>query len=74
MDWSTIIALIFKLCIIPLLGVLTSMIIKWINTKRAAIQASSKNETVVKYTNLLAEIIKACVVGGIDWPGADADQ
>lgn len=45
-----------------LLGVLTSVIVKWISVKQAEIQASSKNELVVKYTNLLAEIIKACVV------------
>ena len=62
MDWSTIIARIFELCIISLLGVLTSVIVKWISVKQAEIQASSKNELVVKYTNLLAEIIKACVV------------
>ena len=59
---STIIARIFELCIIPLLEVLTSVIVKWISVKQAEIQASSKNELVVKYTNLLAEIIKACVV------------
>ena len=62
MNWLEILPQIFEVCIIPLLGVLTGVIIKWIQVKQAEIAANSKNELIIKYTNLLSETISSCVI------------
>jgi hypothetical protein len=53
---------IFQVCIVPLLGVLTAYIIKYINTKSAELESSSDNETQKKYIQLLSDTITQCVV------------
>ena len=41
---SELLTQIFQVCIIPLLGVLTTFIIKWINIKSDQIQNNNDNE------------------------------
>lgn len=49
---------IFEVCVIPLLGVITAYIIKYVNKKAAEID----DEKVKKYTDMLADIITECVL------------
>lgn len=58
----TLIAQIFEVCIIPLLGILTGFAVKFIKTKSAQIQARIDNELVDKYVGLASDVITACVV------------
>ena len=53
---------IFQVCIIPLLGVLTTYIIKWINAKSAQLQAQTENDKMDKYIQMLNETITNCVI------------
>lgn len=62
MDWLSILAQIFEVCIIPLLGLLTAWLISYINTKRKQLVDKSKNDTMDKYINMLADTITNCVI------------
>lgn len=62
MDWLDLLFQIFEVCIIPLLGVLTAFIIKFIQTKEAEINAKHDNEILQKYTSMLSETIVECVL------------
>ena len=57
-----LIAQIFEVCIIPLLGVLTAFFVKWVNVKTAEIADTRKNETEKKYLNMLNNTISDCVI------------
>ena len=53
---------IFEVCIIPLLGVLTAYFIKFVNAKCAEIGTKVKNETQKKYLEMLNNTITDCVI------------
>ena len=53
---------IFEVCIIPLLGVLTAYFIKFINAKAAEIGTKVENETQKKYLEMLNSTITDCVI------------
>ena len=53
---------IFEVCIIPLLGVLTAYFIKFVNAKSAEIGTKVKNETQKKYLEMLNNTITDCVI------------
>ena len=55
-------AKIFEVCIIPLLGVLTAYFIKFVNAKSAEIGTKVKNETQKKYLEMLNNTITDCVI------------
>ena len=55
-------AQIFEVCIIPLLGVLTAYFIKFVNAKSAEIGNKVKNETQKKYLAMLNDTITDCVI------------
>ena len=57
-----LIAQIFEVCIIPLLGVLTAFFVKWVNVKTAEIADTRENETEKKYLNMLNNTISDCVI------------
>lgn len=57
-----LIAQIFEVCIIPLLGVLATFIIKYVNAKSAEISATRDNELEKKYINMLNNTISDCVI------------
>lgn len=61
-EMLSLIADIFQVCIIPLLGVLTAYLVKYIQVKSNEITAKSDNELVDKYTAMLADTISACVL------------
>lgn len=53
---------IFEVCIIPLLGVLTAYFIKFVNAKSAEIGTKVENETQKKYLEMLNSTITDCVI------------
>ena len=55
-------AQIFEVCIIPLLGVLTAYFIKFVNAKSAEIGTKVKNETQKIYLEMLNNTITDCVI------------
>ena len=57
-----LVAQIFEVCIIPLLGVLTAFFVKWVNAKTAEIADTRKNEIEKKYINMLNNTISDCVI------------
>lgn len=62
MEWLNLLADIFEVCIIPLLAVLTTYLVKYIQVKSAEITTQSENVLVDKYTTMLADTISACVL------------
>lgn len=59
---SELLIQIFQVCIIPLLGVLTTFIIKWINVKSDQIQKNNDNALANKYIQMLTDTINSCVI------------
>ena len=59
---SELLTQIFQVCIIPLLGVLTTFIIKWINVKSDQIQKNNDNTLENKYIQMLTDTINSCVI------------
>lgn len=62
MEWLALLYEILEVCIIPLLGVLTAYIVKYINTKSAEIQTNVDNELANKYITMLTQTITDCVL------------
>lgn len=62
MDTAVLIKEIFEVCIIPLLGVLTSFLIVYINKKKEALKLQAKDDTQRKYLDLLADAISDSVL------------
>lgn len=57
-----LIAQLFELVIIPLLGIVTAYIVKLVNKKLAEIDVSVDNELASKYINMLDKTISECVL------------
>lgn len=55
-------ALIFDVCIIPLLGILTAYLVALIRNKIAEINNKTDNETAEKYLAMLSETVISCVI------------
>ena len=53
---------IIEVCLIPLLGVLVTYLVKYINTKGKELEASTDNELAKKYISLLSTTITNCVI------------
>lgn len=62
MNWLELLYQILEVCIIPLLGILTAYVVKYINIKSNEIQNKVDNETADKYIAMLADTITACVI------------
>lgn len=62
MEWLTLLYQILEVCIIPLLGVLTAYVIKYINAKSLEIQNRVDNDVADKYISMLNDTITACVM------------
>lgn len=61
MDWLELLYDILRLCVIPLLGVLTTFVIKYIQTKEKEINNKLDNETAEKYIAMVSMTIQDCV-------------
>ena len=62
MDWLNLINEIFQVCIVPLLGILTTYLVKYITIKMEEIQVKTENEIINKYLNMLTTTITECVI------------
>lgn len=62
MEWLPLLYEILQVCVIPLLGVLTAYIVKFINIKSLEIQSNVSNDMADKYIGMVAETISACVI------------
>lgn len=62
MEWLPLIYEILQVCVIPLLGVLTAYIVKFINAKSAEIQHNVDNDMADKYIAMVTDTISACVI------------
>jgi hypothetical protein len=62
MEWMTLLYKVIEIAIIPLLGVLSAYVIKFINSKSAQLTAKAENEKAVKYINVVNDTITSCVL------------
>lgn len=53
---------LFDLCVVPLLGVITTYIVKFIKKKSEEIDNKVTNENTKKYNDLLSSLIQECVI------------
>ena len=61
MDWLQLLYDICKVCLIPLLGVLTTYVIKFINSKEVEVNNKIENDIANKYISMVAETVRDCV-------------
>ena len=61
MDWLGILNQVFQICILPLLGLATAMLISFIKQKAQQGRDSAKNETVMNYISILEEVVIDCI-------------
>ena len=62
MDWMSLLQQIFEVCIIPLLGILTTYFIVFIKNKSNELKEVTDNELYRKYIDLLQDTIVRCVI------------
>lgn len=62
MEWLPLLYEILQVCVIPLLGVLTAYIVKYINVKSIEIQTGVDNDMADKYIAMVADTVSACVI------------
>ena len=62
MEWMSLLYQILEVCIIPLLGLATAYLIKFIKIKSTEIQNKVDNDNADKYIQMVAETISACVI------------
>lgn len=60
--WMDLIAQIFEICIFPLLGILTTYFIKWLNSHMEANREKTEDVRYKKYMTLLEKTIEDCVI------------
>ena len=61
MDYIDLIEQIFQICIIPLIGILTSYLVTVLKKKKTEIEIKVENETLKKYLNLLDDTVIRCI-------------
>jgi len=61
MDWVKLLQEIFYVCVIPLLGVLTTYLVQYLKAKGNQIADSTDNALASKYIKMLTETICTCV-------------
>ena len=57
-----LVAQIFQICIIPLLGILTTFLITWIKSKKDALKQQTDSELAKKYLDMLDNTSTDCVI------------
>ena len=61
-EWLDLLFQILEVCIIPLFGVLTAFLVKFIKVKSNEITAKVDSDIADKYITMLADTISACVI------------
>lgn len=62
MNYMVLLQEIFQVCIIPLLGVLTTYLVMFIKNKTEQLKKETDNELYKKYMELLSDTITNCVI------------
>lgn len=62
MDLQQYITPIFEICIIPLLGILTKMLVDFLKTKSQETKQKTNNVIAKKYIDTLTDTITSCVI------------
>ena len=62
MEWMVLLEEIFRLCIVPLLGVLTTYIVSYIRAKTQELNTNNSNELLTKYLTMLSDTVCDCVI------------
>lgn len=62
MEITELIKQIFEVCLFPLLGVLTTFLILFINKKSQELKAQTDNELYHKYIDMLEQTVVNCVI------------
>lgn len=62
MDSLELLQQIFNLCIVPLLGILCTYLVKFIETKSKEAIVNTDNEYLQKYLSMLTDTVITCVI------------
>lgn len=62
MDWMELLTQIFQLCIVPLIGVLTTFLVNYLRKKSTELQEKTDSELAKKYMQMLTDTICVCVI------------
>lgn len=61
-NWTDLILKIAEVCLVPILGVLTNALVKFINSKIGELKARTENENLHKYIDMFNDTICNCVI------------
>lgn len=61
MDWLSILQQIFEVCLIPMLGILTTALVQFLTQKKNELKAQTDNDLAQKYLDILNDTIAKCV-------------
>lgn len=61
MDWLNILDQVFDACLVPLLGLATSVLIVWVKAKIAEGQEKTNSDLADKYLGLLEQTVIDCI-------------
>lgn len=62
MPWNELLATIFELCLVPLLGALTVYLVSLIRAKADGVKKQTNNELAKKYLDMLEVTVVNCVL------------
>lgn len=62
MDWTGMLNQIIEVCLIPLLGVLTTYLVMYLKAKSTELQEKVDNDLANKYIQMLTDTICVCVI------------
>ena len=62
MDWLELLNKIFDVCLVPLLGLLTTYLVTFLKSKIEQAKGATKNELLNKYLGILETTVVNCVV------------
>ena len=62
MEWIDILEKVFEICIVPILGVLVTVIVSFIEAKKEQMLLRTEDETLEKYITMLSDLITDCVI------------
>lgn len=61
MDWLNILDQVFDVCLVPLLGLATTVLIVWVKAKIAEGQEKTNSDLADKYLGLLEQTVIDCI-------------
>ena len=62
MNWAEILQEIIQVCVVPLMGVLTTSLVILIKNKTKQITDKTNSDLADKYINMLSDTIQTCVI------------